>query len=74
MPWDSNDYKAALLLGALVVVALIAGLYIVTQWRASQPPMEFKGEQTSSVFYAGDARAQNVQWAFQQFFSWPCEN
>lgn len=81
MPWDSNDYKTALLIGAIIVVAIIAGIYMVTQWRASQPPLEFKEEQTATaysttgiifsqqlksrlnanVFYAGDARAQNVQ-------------
>jgi hypothetical protein len=50
MPWDSNDYKAVLLVGAIIVVAVIVGIYIATQWKATQPPLEFKGEPASTSY------------------------
>jgi hypothetical protein len=46
MPWNSDDYTAAALVVAIIVIAITVGIYIATQCRA-QGVLPFKKNQTN---------------------------
>jgi hypothetical protein len=48
MPWENNDYKAAALLIGIIIVAIVIGLYITSQYRAEQDPLKFQENQTAT--------------------------